>query len=80
MNKIIWKWYIVVVLLKYILYSDNEPNKRDLDYICAYIRNGHFYNAACTTSERVICQINGKRYGSIFCVLSVQVKLLIINI
>ncbi|VDI77080.1 Hypothetical predicted protein [Mytilus galloprovincialis] len=41
-----------------LYFSDTEPNNRDLDYICAYIQNGHFFNAACTTSERVICQIN----------------------
>ncbi|CAC5384692.1 unnamed protein product [Mytilus coruscus] len=35
-----------------------EPNKRDLDYICAYIQNGQFYNGECTALERVLCKID----------------------
>lgn len=63
MNVIVQKWSILIVSLKYILYSVGEPNKRNLDYICAYIYGGKFYNDACTTLKRVICEIDGKRYA-----------------
>lgn len=59
-----------IILLLNCIYPGLEPTKRDRDYICAYIQNGLFYNGACTTSERVICEIDGKRYSSVVLVLS----------
>ncbi|CAC5384693.1 unnamed protein product [Mytilus coruscus] len=38
--------------------SKFEPTKRNLDYICAYIQNGQFYNGECTTLEKIICEID----------------------
>ncbi|CAC5379913.1 unnamed protein product [Mytilus coruscus] len=41
-----------------LYFGGSEPNKRDKDYICAYIQKEQFYNGECTTLERVICEIH----------------------
>ncbi|CAG2231195.1 unnamed protein product [Mytilus edulis] len=40
-----------------LYFGNNEPNHRNLDYICAYIENDTFFNRECTATENVICEI-----------------------
>lgn len=38
----------------------NQPNKRDLDFICAYIKNDNLNIGECNATKSVVCEIDGR--------------------
>ncbi|CAG2251164.1 unnamed protein product [Mytilus edulis] len=42
-----------------LYFGAGEPNRRDRDYMCAYILDSLLYDGACTATERVICEKGG---------------------